>query len=296
MYMEFLKYPRLFIAFIRHKLSGQEAFGGSVDITNRCNLSCAHCYWQKQNHESELSDKTWLKKLQELRRQGIFHLTFAGGEPLLRKNLLKKATRIFPFNWIVTNGTLPIPNFAKTTIFVSIDGDQKTHDQIRGQGVWIKARQNINNSSAKIIIGCVINNLNKDQLESTIKDWVDTNVLGINFDFHSPTTDNDPLIITPEEKQEIARELQILKKKYPGFIFLPDRVIELLTKESQTVTSDCPLPGNVISLDSAGKQKKPCIMAGTKCATCGCIIPFFGHALGREKDKESIKIALKTLT
>jgi len=43
--------------------------GASIDITNRCNLKCKHCYFWRQNYQAELDDNNWLNKLKDLKNQ-----------------------------------------------------------------------------------------------------------------------------------------------------------------------------------------------------------------------------------
>ena len=42
---------------------------GSIDVTNRCNLRCEHCYFFAEDHanEKELSIEKWLEKLEAMK-------------------------------------------------------------------------------------------------------------------------------------------------------------------------------------------------------------------------------------
>ena len=40
----------------------------SVDVTNKCNLRCKHCYFFQQNHKNELSEEDLLKKVKEIKK------------------------------------------------------------------------------------------------------------------------------------------------------------------------------------------------------------------------------------
>ncbi|MFC1853250.1 radical SAM protein [candidate division CSSED10-310 bacterium] len=62
---------------------------GSVDLTQRCNLNCVHCYHGKQNrplpeHDRELTTRQWQLILDEICEAGCLFLLITGGEPLLR--------------------------------------------------------------------------------------------------------------------------------------------------------------------------------------------------------------------
>lgn len=64
-----------------------------LDLTQRCNLRCKHCYFFRQGYEPEaMSDEELLEKLKVYReRHGIRLITYNGGEPMLRKEFIKKA-------------------------------------------------------------------------------------------------------------------------------------------------------------------------------------------------------------
>jgi sulfatase maturation enzyme AslB (radical SAM superfamily) len=85
------------------------------------------------------------------------HATLTDGEPLLTEQSREKckvAAEIFDQTWIVTNGTFGFPRFRNTLYIVSLDGDEETHDLIRGKGVFAKIRQNI---SSGIPANCYCN-------------------------------------------------------------------------------------------------------------------------------------------
>ncbi len=40
---------------------------GSIDVTNRCNLRCEHCYFfAEEQNEKELSIEGWIEKLEAM--------------------------------------------------------------------------------------------------------------------------------------------------------------------------------------------------------------------------------------
>jgi len=60
------------------------------ELTYRCNFSCRHCYVpQHYRREKELETKEVLFILGELAKIGCFYLGFTGGEPFMRKDILK---------------------------------------------------------------------------------------------------------------------------------------------------------------------------------------------------------------
>src|SRR5436189_4842630 len=99
---------------------------GSIDVTNRCNLRCEHCYFFAEDHdnEKELSIEKWLEKLEAMKAAGhpMMLCTWVGGEPMVRKQLIDVGRHYFKHNTIVTNGTMELPNWPTCTWVISIDG------------------------------------------------------------------------------------------------------------------------------------------------------------------------------
>lgn len=122
-------------------------------ITEACNLRCSHCY--QDNYKKDLHGLSdWLNIINQyvslcnkLNSNGRIHIT--GGEPFspfiisdLYK-LLDYIEQYTTFNFgIMTNGTLITKKIAKRLsqysninfIQVSIDGNEETHNNIRGAG------------------------------------------------------------------------------------------------------------------------------------------------------------------
>lgn len=121
-----------------------------ASITSRCNLHCAGCYARANQSchdagaEHQLSDTQWLRVFNEAKDLGIGFILLAGGEPLVRRDVIKAAGRIksilFP---IFTNGTLIddtyLGLFAKERNLLpvlSIEGNEDKTDARRGSGVY----------------------------------------------------------------------------------------------------------------------------------------------------------------
>jgi len=123
-----------------------------VPITYRCNSRCVMCNIWQWERKPELSPAQWGDILRDPLFRTIERLTFTGGEPLLRKDLLEM-TDVFmeampslkSFSY-VTNGFLPerAEEYTRAAIqrceargiglsvSVSLDGVGELHDKIRG--------------------------------------------------------------------------------------------------------------------------------------------------------------------
>lgn len=126
-----------------------------ASISAECNLRCAGCYsWANGGcsggkKREQLKSDEWRRVFQDASDIGISFILLAGGEPLLRKDIIQAASEfhniIFP---VFTNGTLIdefyIDLFDKNRNLIpvlSIEGDDKTTDIRRGNGVSMKIKK-----------------------------------------------------------------------------------------------------------------------------------------------------------
>jgi len=64
--------------------AGRLPLAGSLELTARCNLRCAHCYMTSYRAEPELDTTEAKRILDEMADAGCVRLLLTGGEPLLR--------------------------------------------------------------------------------------------------------------------------------------------------------------------------------------------------------------------
>lgn len=119
------------------------------NLTNRCNLSCPHCYAHATSKKisSELDTRQCKSVIDDLARQNVMVLILSGGEPVLRPDLYELAAYARDKKIscaLSTNGTL-INNLHLRKILksgigyvgISIDGIGRNHDEFRGkQGAY----------------------------------------------------------------------------------------------------------------------------------------------------------------
>lgn len=128
--------------FIDRIFQARVPYSGSLELTHRCNLACRHCY-QFPPRDGELDTGAWKDILRQLAQCGCLFISFTGGEPLLREDLLELISWAAELDFVVTlqsNATLlreehvrylaEIPNFRAD---VSLYGDNPaTHDGFTG--------------------------------------------------------------------------------------------------------------------------------------------------------------------
>lgn len=81
---------------------------GVIELTQRCNLRCVHCYLGHCPTPNELSTQEWLTILDEITAAGCLSLLMTGGEPLLRKDfaeIYRHACQNGLLVTVFTNGT-----------------------------------------------------------------------------------------------------------------------------------------------------------------------------------------------
>ncbi|MEK6962429.1 MAG: radical SAM protein [Thermoproteota archaeon] len=275
---------------------------GSADIINVCNLHCEHCYWWLNRKENEdLTVEQWKKIIDEkFKKQHVFIITLVGGEPMLRPDVVELFVKEFPKRiCVVTNGTFPIPSLKDIYFYwISIDGTEEIHNEIRGQDAWAKTRKNVidyvENNGEKawkdIWITMTINSRNYKTVRNVIEDWQDySNKIG--FQFHTPFMKGDPLWLPFGEKRtKLVDEIIEMKQEYGDYIINPNSQLELMKKSwggKDIVPVDCPTWA-ILSVDHMGREKMPCCIGSAeknslkpRCEECGlgCYSVLVGYGI-----------------
>lgn len=267
---------------------------GSVDITNKCNLRCKHCYFFADPTKRELDAEEMIGRIREIAKDTgkVWNCTWVGGEPLLRQDVVDKLIHRFRFNKVVTNGTVPLPDWRDgVTFYVSVDGTREVHDQIRGKGTFDKLKENVTNPKnhgKSIRLACCLNRLNKDCIEEMLKEWYPCeNVREMIFDFMTPIegVDDDLWLSFNERDELIDRIIDLKRGRYGRFIGAPETTYLLMKKERRRVSvgNNCLFMQKGFALNASGERKRKC-MLGPKadCDRCGCIVPFYIRSLDRK--------------
>jgi len=142
---------------------------GSIAIwnfTNRCNLSCLHCYSKADlDAVDTLTTENIMDTLPKLKANGVKFLIFSGGEPLTRKDLFDiadKCKELGIVTYLSTNGLYVKQSNAEKIldtfdyIGISIDGSPDVHDAFRGlKGSFVESMKAVDllNSFGKTKVG-----------------------------------------------------------------------------------------------------------------------------------------------
>lgn len=211
-----------------------------ASITQRCNLHCSGCYSRGRNMCSDkpisksLTSDEWADIFAQAENLGISFCILAGGEPLLRKDVLEKAAEIkkivFP---VFTNGTLF--NDETTDIFdryrnlipiLSIEGDSTETNKRRGEGVAEKIENTIQNLNSKGILFGVSITLTKDNyfkiLSTNFLNYLEQTGARIVFliAYSATAKDTKQLELSDIHRADIQNRLECARKKYRKLWFL----------------------------------------------------------------------------
>lgn len=154
------------------------------ELTQRCNLSCAHCYLVPDLNRNELSNREIKTILNDLAESGCLFLTFTGGEIFTRNDtfdILEHACKLGFVTTLFTNGTLldgksaeKLKKFNIWSVDISLySAFPDIHDNITGvEGSWEKAVSSIKllkSCGISVRIKCPVMRLNVNDINELLK-------------------------------------------------------------------------------------------------------------------------------
>ncbi|MEQ9208442.1 MAG: radical SAM protein [Pseudomonadales bacterium] len=160
-----------------------------LELTNRCNLECIHCYADSSPRavdENPLSLEEYTKIIAEARSHGCWGIQFIGGEPTLNRylpTLIQQAHKlgydvIEVFTNLVSLPAKMIDVFAKYDVKVATSiysNSAATHDAVTGQtGSWEKTVTNLKkllDRDLTMRASVIGTSVNKNEFDAT-KTWL----------------------------------------------------------------------------------------------------------------------------
>lgn len=245
-----------------------------VFISDKCNLSCRHC--SIYNHKNPVT-----KPLSQIKEEleycyslGSRFVDFEGGEPFLWKDgdktvddLCQLAHSIGFFSCtITTNAQQEFHADSADSIWISMDGVGKYHEQIRGEGTWTRLEKNAAACGHKALAAnMVVNTLNRDCIRQTAE-YVRNNPAFkcISFNLHTPFPGTEYLALDEESRNEVIEEIVALKKE--GFPIMNS--VSGLRRMKNMNFKHCCWMTNFVFMD--GTRKDSCIGPEVgNCDRCG---------------------------
>lgn len=209
-----------------------------ISITNRCNLNCKGCYANAQirNENEELSKDELQNIFSQAEDLGTSIIMLAGGEPLMRPEILETAAKfkniLFP---VFTNSTLideSYLRFFKTNKniipILSMEGHQNQTDDRRGAGIFntiIEKAENLNSNNIHFGASLTLTSQNYNIIlkDEYIESLVEKGSKLTFFVEYVPQSEKElELCITPDQKANLSAKLKSYENKYGGmFTALP---------------------------------------------------------------------------
>jgi len=207
------------------------------EITFRCNSRCKNCdIWKKPENKDEINTAQAKNILKQLAGSNVLHVSFSGGEPFLRNDLLdliKFSKNLGMKTSVNTNGWLIGNEVAKKicqsgldTIYISLDGaTSNIHDYIRGvDGSFERVLKAVDNimmerlaGKPKIFVNTTINKNNVEDLGEILKlseakevDGVTMSVVQ-NFDKYKP---EEEMLLNIDHINQLNKQLKNIERDY----------------------------------------------------------------------------------
>ena len=211
-----------------------------ASITSSCNLHCSGCYARAVHScadtvpVEQLSTEEWNHIFEEAEELGISFILLAGGEPMIRRDVIEKAGNrqkiMFP---IFTNGTLMDDTYIRMLkksrnlipIF-SIEGKEKQTDARRGEGVYGKVFSAMGKmQEEKLLFGSSVtvtgDNLEEVTSDLFIKKLDERDCKALFFvEFVPMSPELHRLAPGDEEREYLVQRLAEIRNQYPHMIFL----------------------------------------------------------------------------
>ena len=211
-----------------------------ASITTKCNLQCSGCYarsshdCQDDQSDQQLSSTEWSRIFEEAKQIGISFILLAGGEPLMRRDVIQAAAQIpdilFP---IFTNGTMLNKDYLtllsehrNLVPILSIEGNEVTTDQRRGYGIYKQLIAKMDHLfKEKIVYGASITITKANIQEVTSRNFLDklyTRGCKVIFYVEYVPIDDTTAALAPEESERDFLCLQLidLRRKYEDMLFI----------------------------------------------------------------------------
>ena len=211
-----------------------------ASITSVCNLRCAGCYARSLDTcgdgapAEQMSAEEWAAVFKEARDLGVAFILLAGGEPMVRWDVIQTAARypeiLFP---VFTNGTMLsdaaldyIQRHRNLLPVLSIEGGQESTDRRRGAGVFEKIRRGIREMRTRRIAFAASVTVSKENLEEVLADEFlgqlsEEGCKGVVYVEYVPTCPGtESLALNGEDRDRMAKRLDRLRTEECGMVLI----------------------------------------------------------------------------
>lgn len=244
--------PREFIFLMRYAAESRRAYrkrerhekaGRHIppfliaSITQDCNLRCKGCYAMENkgcHAGGQMTAGRWKEIFKEAGDIGVCFILLAGGEPMMRMDVLEQAAGakniLFP---VFTNGTLmddkAITVFRQNRHLVpvlSLEGDEAMTDERRGPGTFAALTGVMDQLKAAHLFFCASVTVTKENLQyvtgKTFLDNLTGHGVKLVFYVEYVPVDAKTRALAPgdEDRKKLDEQLDALRRAYKNVIFI----------------------------------------------------------------------------
>ena len=233
-------------------------------VTQQCNLSCAFCYaeLEKFQNDAVMTTEQVEGVLRELQEMGVVSLEWAGGEPLLRHDLLhlldQSRQRGFKQS-IITNGTAFSNEFLAFAarhldcVQISIDDVGSHYDELKGGDFWELLVSNVRRAVANelpIVGSVVLTEFNVSRLSRIVEFMAEVGIRVVRLSWQAP--------IGRAGKQSLATYRRLVTETVPQIRVLQDAYsgrVEIYSLERRSEFEGAPFLPREFLLCAAGRTR-----------------------------------------
>ncbi len=260
----------------------------SMKVTQRCNLHCTHCTWVNKIKDDLPLDK-WKEIIDITYERGCYIVFVEGGEPTLRDDLVEIIQYIKKKGMLCvlfSNATRGLPDCDLDAIWISIDGVESSHDQVRGNGAYQKVLKTLEkNPDVNSFSMTTLSKVNAADIEAICKELSATSLKGLIFNFMYPYNGTaDKNYLSTEERIKCAQQILELKQKYPKIVS-SDAYLKAVGKPDKSC-----YPWLLLLATADGKISHGCTVEPAETRNCDVCDMMCGleASLGFELNRDSV--------
>lgn len=211
-----------------------------ASITSSCNLHCEGCYSRANNATidceptMQLTGEEWLRIFREAEDLGVSFILLAGGEPMLRWDVVESAGKMknlmFP---VFTNGTFMtekhldlLDNCRNIVPVISIEGGRQETDTRRGAGIYDTITEKMTKLRERGIIYGVSVTVTKENLDEVFSDTFLESLRSrgckavFYIEFVPVTDEGAHLAPDDEDREKMAERIAELRRSKNDMIYI----------------------------------------------------------------------------
>jgi hypothetical protein len=209
----------------------------SLDITSKCNLRCAGCYYFAEGMDkvdARKDDRAFDALIESEKTRGTNFVTVVGGEPALVPDRLKKLYDNFKIN-VATNGLIRIPTegLEDMPLGIALWGNRETDSKLRDRGrrdLFSIALDNYRGDPRAfwyytVAPGCA------DEIEDVVEECVD-NGNRVLFNYYSDVSKLGGELDFRQGFAEVHAEVERMIARYPDQMYTTRYLSEVITSGS----------------------------------------------------------------